>query len=282
MYNNNACTTTMHVQQQHPQQQQPASHTPHSPPPPFSLSQTNKHHPQQGPPLAANLRAALTHTPLQPFIPQTSFLSLISTGAQHAVGTKGSWLGVQGNWVWTLKDWIDRGFMNKFGRDLPLHKSMSPAATTTTTKTPQGVGEVLRAKAAMRCGGCGSKVGGTLLAKVLSSLPGVSDDGDKKKNVGNVLVGVGDDAAVVRAPPQGHVLVQTVDFMRAFVSDPFVFGAVVANHCLSVRVVGYEHVGCPVVMDARDARSHNGPVLSSCTFCFLLIPNNCMFQHHTH
>lgn len=149
------------------------------------------------------------------------------------MGTKGNWLGVQGAWVWAVKDWIDRGFMYRFGRDLPAMPGMpvQMASTSPSSSSPaaQGVGDVLRAKAAMRCGGCGSKVGGTLLAKVLRSLPSTSTPAHA-----GVLVGVGDDAAVIQAPPQGHVLVQTVDFMRAFVSDPYVFGAVVANHCLSV------------------------------------------------
>ena len=77
----------------------------------------------------------------------------------------------------------------------------------------------------MRCAGCGSKVGATLLDRVLSRLtPFRSDD---------VLTGLDapDDASVERIPP-GLVAVRTVDAFRALVDDPYLFGQITANHCL--------------------------------------------------
>jgi hypothetical protein len=36
---------------------------------------------------------------------------------RYAVGSRG-WLTFQGRWAWWLKDYIDRSFMNKYGRGL--------------------------------------------------------------------------------------------------------------------------------------------------------------------
>ncbi len=50
----------------------------------------------------------------------------------------------------------------------------------------------------------------------------------------HVLAGLDspDDAAVLAPPPPGHVAVQTVDFFRAPVSDPYLFGRIAAEHAL--------------------------------------------------
>jgi selenide, water dikinase len=176
---------------------------------------------RQGRPLGDNLRRALVGQALKPFAPQKKFLSLITTGDKHAVASRGNW-ALEGKWIWRWKDWIDRRFMDKYNT-LP-----EMADDTDITLAPGLAGPAIMAElsdAAMRCGGCGAKVGASVLHDALAQLrPHVRDD---------VLVGLGDpdDAAIVEVP-QGKVMVHTVDGFRAFTDDPFLFGKIAANHCL--------------------------------------------------
>ena len=170
---------------------------------------------RQGPPLADNLRRALARSQLASFTPQQQFLSLISTGDRHAIASRGGW-AFEGRWVWSWKDWIDRRFVKRF-TDLPA-MSDEPASTSADAKDV--------ALDAMRCGGCGSKVGADLLRDALAEL--VPRHGE------DVLIGLAhpDDAAVI-APPPGTLSVQTVDAFRSFIDDPWIFGKVTATHGLS-------------------------------------------------
>jgi selenide,water dikinase len=68
---------------------------------------------RQGPPLARNLRLALQGREPQPFVPQQRFLVILSAGERYAIATKGNY-AVEGRWVWSWKDWIDRRFMERF------------------------------------------------------------------------------------------------------------------------------------------------------------------------
>ena len=176
---------------------------------------------RQGPPLARNLRRALTGRPTHPFRPQKRFLSLIGTGDRHAVASRSFW-ALEGAWVWRLKDRIDRSWMDKW-RDLPeMAKGASPEVDARVAG-PEAMEEI--SAFAMRCGGCGSKVGVTVLERVLSRLdPGTRED---------VLIGLDapDDCAVAQVPA-GMVTVQTVDFFRSMVDDPYLFGRIAANHAL--------------------------------------------------
>ena len=63
-----------------------------------------------GPPLLANLRAAIEGTALTPYVPQKRTLSLVSSGGRYAIAVWGRF-SVEGAWVWRRKDRIDRRFV---------------------------------------------------------------------------------------------------------------------------------------------------------------------------
>ncbi len=177
---------------------------------------------RMGPVLAENLRRTLLGQPLKPYRPQRRWLALISTGDQHAIASRGA-LYARGDWVWRWKDWIDRRFMRRFS-EFP---DMPEADTKPGEQIPLEAAEQTQAISAlaMRCGGCGAKVGATVLSRALGQVQPIERD--------DVLIGLHapDDAAVLRVPP-GKALVHTVDFFRAFVDDPWLFGRIAANHAL--------------------------------------------------
>ncbi|MBV9862795.1 MAG: selenide, water dikinase SelD [Alphaproteobacteria bacterium] len=157
-----------------------------------------------GPPLAANLRRALAGRRLRRAVPQRRALALIGTGDGRAMASRGG-LAAEGAWLWRLKDWIDRRWMRRY-TELPAMAAEGP-------------------ETAMRCGGCAAKVPADILGRVVSRLQPATSD--------RVAIGLDspDDAALLSfpgAPP----LLQTVDFFRAMVEDPYLFGRIAATHAL--------------------------------------------------
>ncbi|MEM7563258.1 MAG: selenide, water dikinase SelD [Pseudomonadota bacterium] len=176
---------------------------------------------RQGPVLADNLRQFVAECSLHKYRPQRRFLGLISTGNKNAVASWGkfSW---QGTWLWTWKDWIDRRFMNRFN-SLPAMSINGISNTAPDSRDDDVSGR--RQHNAMRCGGCGAKVGSTILEGVLNQL----STGHRSKGLASMESR--DDASLISIP-DGKILVQSVDYFRAFVDDPYTFGAIAANHAL--------------------------------------------------
>ena len=172
-----------------------------------------------GPALADNIRRTLTGRSLRRFRPQREALYLVSTGERHAVGTRNG-LVVEGAWVWRWKDWIDRRFMRKFNK-LP-EMTTAPAALP-----PLADRDALKeiSAIAMRWGGCGAKVGASVLSRALAGIePTARTD---------VVLGLDapDDAALVDVGGE-QLSLQTVDYFRAIVDDPYTLGKIAANHAL--------------------------------------------------
>jgi selenide, water dikinase len=160
-----------------------------------------------GPPLADNLRRALAGRSLRRAVPQKRALALIGSGDGKAAASRGPF-AAYGRPLWRLKDWIDRRWMRRY-TELPAMAGASGA----------------EGEEAMRCGGCAAKVPAAVLARAMARLAPASGEA--------VAIGLDspDDAALVSFPG-GPPLLQTVDFFRAMVDDPYLFGRIAANHAL--------------------------------------------------
>ncbi|MCX7564731.1 selenide, water dikinase SelD [Sulfitobacter sp. F26169L] len=166
------------------------------------------------PVLYHNLRAVLSDATLKPFRPQKSYLKLISLGRKSAMAEKyGGAIAAPLLWRW--KDRIDRAFMNKL-EDLPV---MRPTALPAVVA--RGVKD--DAQSAPLCGGCGAKVGNTVLQQTLGQ--------SSQTRHGDVVTGAGDDAAILRQPGGGFQVLST-DHLRAFIEDPARMTRIAAVHAL--------------------------------------------------
>lgn len=167
---------------------------------------------RQAPVLDANLRRHLQQQPLQSYHPQRHFLSLLATGDRDAVGARGIW-PLAGRWVWRWKDRIDRRFMAML-QQLPVLPP--PQQDDATSLEPP----------AMRCGGCGGKVGTDVLQQALAGLNGEE---------GACALPEPDDAAVIALSddPTADVLVQSVDVLKPLLDDPWLTGRITTLHALS-------------------------------------------------
>jgi selenide, water dikinase len=194
---------------------------------------------RQGKPLFNNLQRFLQGKSLKPYHPQKDYLSLIGTGDRSAVASR-AWFGWESSLLWQWKDYIDRKFMAKFS-NLPAMNTNTHLKTANNLPHPSSLlakrGEAHPHPSSppphpspRHCAGCGSKVGSSTLERVLTRVqqeqPEIQRD--------DILVGLDapDDAAVVQVPI-GQAMVQTVDYFRSLINDPFVFGQISTNHCLS-------------------------------------------------
>ena len=169
---------------------------------------------REGPVLVENLRARLMGHPLESYHPQRDFLSLLNLGDGRAIGSKWG-RSFEGEWVFRLKDWIDRRFVRRFQ---VLAADGAPA--------PEFARMPVMGNADMVCGGCAAKVGESTLTRALERLGATNDP--------SVVLGLGvpDDAAAV-ATERGEVIVSSVDGFRAFTDDPYLVGRVAAVNAAS-------------------------------------------------
>ncbi|MEM7098307.1 MAG: selenide, water dikinase SelD [Pseudomonadota bacterium] len=171
-----------------------------------------------GPYLADNLRAAALSQPMRSFKAQSNYLALIGAGNQTAFAARGGWsidAGWLGAGLWWLKDKIDQKFMLNFNN--------LPRMSNPKSELPPTLQAILPEAEEMRCGGCGAKLAADPLRRVLARLP--------EQTSPHVTLGVGDDAAQIIHATGSSLL--SVDGFRSMISDPYLFGRIVAHHSLN-------------------------------------------------
>ena len=162
---------------------------------------------RQGPILFKNIFRKLENRPLIDYEPQTGFLKLINFGNDKALA---EYWGrtFNGKWAWRLKDRIDVKFMRMYQDYQPM--KMVPQADDNE---------------AMKCLGCGGKIGGQILSSALSELQ-INEHPDVKIGLANP-----DDAAVVGT--RNNEVTVTTDFFAAPFDDPYLVGRVAALNSAS-------------------------------------------------
>jgi selenide,water dikinase len=189
------------------------------------LPKNGVHAVRQGAVLFDNIAAFLHEEPLRPFEPQRYCLCLMNSADGQAILNYGliTW---KGKWVRRWKDRIDRRWIQMH---TPAFPSPHPERGAGSEGTVPGEENYL-----MRCGGCGSKISSDVLSAVLKRID-LPDDP-------RIVLGTkaGEDAAVHRVnpalfsnEPTKLLEVQTVDYFKAFIDDPYLFGRIAAQHAVS-------------------------------------------------
>lgn len=175
---------------------------------------------RQGNILAVNLIKAATGKSLKNYSPQKHALALVNLGNKSAIAIRNNFF-FQGPAVWRLKDSIDKKFVRKY-TELPV---MDVELAITRGLVDKDTEAQLKAHA-MRCAGCGAKVAGNILEEVLATLPRVHKD-DIVQSTSRV-----EDASQIQLTADRKLL-QSIDQLKAFTNDAWLFAKIATNHCLS-------------------------------------------------
>ena len=171
---------------------------------------------RQGMPLAKNLRRYALDKALHPYRPQNQALALLSMGDGNAIASRGSF-ALQGRWIARWKDMIDRAFVRKYSKLPDPGTAMAKASSEILSEKPAPL---------LRCAGCAAKISSSSLSRVLGNLHSCGHS-DIESSLGSV-----EDTSIIRLEEQ-RVLLQSVDHLRAFINDPYLFARIATNHCLS-------------------------------------------------
>ncbi len=201
---------------------------------------------RQGPPLAHNLRQFALGARLKSYQAQRQALALLSMGEGVAIASRGSF-ATQGRWVERWKTWIDHRFVSKYSQlpAMPEDRSGTPDTETALSKSP---------RTPMRCAGCAAKLSSVSLGRVIAEVHTCHG-----ADVLSALHST-EDASIIQIDSQ-RVLLQSVDYLRSFINDPYLFARIASNHCLSdihamgasahsaLAIVGLPHAAATIMED---------------------------------
>lgn len=153
-----------------------------------------------GAPLAGNLRrAARGKSPRHWRAPRESLATLDLCDGRAVAWRNG--LAVSGQAIWQCKDWIDRRRVRR------LAIGTAPQADEDATRWD---------------------------AKLSAEAIAGAGAGVRCPETPNLLTGLdAQDVVTLLQPPAGEAIVQSVEWLRAFLDDPYMFGRIAAAHALS-------------------------------------------------
>lgn len=176
---------------------------------------------REGPILWENLQRFLRNEPLQPYVPQPGFLSLLADGEGGAF-LNYKRLAASGRWCWRYKDHIDRRFMRMYQDYRPMSPISRPSTIAVLADANSGTPQ-------MRCRGCGGKAGANVLRAAFERL---SESRTVSSRVQHRALQAPEDAAWLD-PQAGTPELISVDFFQPFLDDPWLIGRVAALNALS-------------------------------------------------
>ena len=163
---------------------------------------------RQAPTLHQNILHFFNNKKLKEFSPQKDHLKLLVYKNNEAIYLRNG-LAFSGKIFWKIKNYIDKKFINDFSK-------LSQTQTGDSNDTQKKNGEML-------CGGCGSKVGNTILEASLKKI-------SKNKKSSHIVSEIGDDAAILKFGSTYQTL--TTDHLRSFSPDPWLLSRITAIHSL--------------------------------------------------
>lgn len=206
-----------------------------------------------GPVLAHNLRSLWGTNRLKRYRAQRTALALLSNGAGEVLACRGR-LSLRGRWLQPVKHWIDRRFVERYnGQELTTAARAQryvQAQQAAPAAAPQGLNAAVAddLPPAMRCQGCGGKLGAGLLKRSLGRLAASASSLQQPA----LLAGIGDDAAVLQVDREQLVL--STDTMTAFLSDPYLFAQFATHHAVNdVLAMGGELTTALATMQVESA-----------------------------